>query len=138
MVKKKVDPTSGSLSTLIDPPISLTSCSEIASPSPVPPYFRVVEVSICENALKRRSCFSGGIPMPVSRTSNPRVSFPSASDCYKPDTDEDLAFFGELDGVADEVGDDLSQAKVIALDKGGHPALYLVEQFDAGLLRRGC
>jgi hypothetical protein len=35
--KKKVLPTPGSLSTLISPPIRLTSCLLMASPNPLPP-----------------------------------------------------------------------------------------------------
>ena len=34
------------------PPISSTSCAEIARPSPVPPYSRVVEASACSNGLE--------------------------------------------------------------------------------------
>ena len=42
---------------------------QIASPRPVPPYWRVVELSACENALNIRSSLSCGMPIPVSRTS---------------------------------------------------------------------
>ena len=44
-VNQKVEPWPGVLSTPIWPPISSTSCLEIASPNPVPPYLRVVEPS---------------------------------------------------------------------------------------------
>ena len=37
-------------STHIAPPISSTSCLDIASPNPVPPYLRVVEASACSIA----------------------------------------------------------------------------------------
>src|SRR5581483_10482159 len=67
-VNQKVLPCPGALSTPIAPPISSTSCLLITSPKPVPPYFRVVEASICENDLKSRSRRSSGMPMPVSRT----------------------------------------------------------------------
>ena len=51
----------GALSTPISPPISSTSCLEIARPSPVPPYLRVVEPSAWANgwnsrAARRRRC----------------------------------------------------------------------------------
>ena len=40
----------------------------MASPSPVPPYLRVVEVSAWLNASNSLPCCSGAMPMPVSRT----------------------------------------------------------------------
>ena len=40
------------LSTPISPPISVTICRQIASPKPVPPYFRVVNESAWLKALK--------------------------------------------------------------------------------------
>jgi hypothetical protein len=40
----------------------------IVSPSPLPPYFRVVEESACVNAPKIESALSRGIPIPVSLT----------------------------------------------------------------------
>src|SRR5262245_30899229 len=40
----------------------------MARPRPVPPYWRVVEASTCENDRKSRSTRSPGIPIPVSRT----------------------------------------------------------------------
>ena len=48
-------PRSGSLSTPISPPNSSTNCLEIASPSPVPPYLRVLEVSAWVNLSNTRS-----------------------------------------------------------------------------------
>ena len=69
-VNQKVLPCPGVLSTPIVPPIIVASRCEMASPSPVPPYFRVVEPSACENAWKRRPWTSGGMPMPVSVTAN--------------------------------------------------------------------
>ena len=51
-VKWNTLPAPGSLSTHRRPPIRDTSCTEIVSPRPVPPYLRVVDVSACENASK--------------------------------------------------------------------------------------
>ena len=45
VVKWNVLPWPASLTTQMRPPIRLTSCAEIANPSPVPPYLRVVELS---------------------------------------------------------------------------------------------
>src|SRR5262245_42277757 len=45
-----VDPRPTSLSTVISPPIISQNRLLIASPRPVPPYFRVVDASACENS----------------------------------------------------------------------------------------
>ena len=58
------EPLPTALSTPISPPIRLTICLQIARPSPVPPCFRVVDASSCENNLNRRSRRSSGMPMP--------------------------------------------------------------------------
>ena len=68
IVKEKVEPSPGTLSTHIVPPINSASRFEMARPRPVPPYIRVVEASTWLKDLKRRSIRSGGMPMPVSRT----------------------------------------------------------------------
>ena len=67
-VKWKSLPRPSSLSTQIRPPIIRTRRFEIVSPSPVPPYFRVVELSACANGSKINSRLFSGIPMPVSET----------------------------------------------------------------------
>src|SRR3954453_23267111 len=41
-----------------------------ASPAPLPPYLRLVPASACWKASKIIFCFSAGMPMPVSETSN--------------------------------------------------------------------
>ena len=73
MSKLKVVPRFSWLETLISPPISSTSCLEIGKPSPVPPYFRVVEVSACSNGAKILPRFSLAMPIPVSCTSIRRI-----------------------------------------------------------------
>lgn len=67
-MNQNVEPSPTQLVTPIDPPMSSTSCFEIARPSPVPPYFRVVEASAWLNFSKMEASFSGGIPMPLSLT----------------------------------------------------------------------
>ncbi len=47
-VHQKVEPCPGELVTPIWPRINSTSCLQMARPSPVPPYWRVVEASTCE------------------------------------------------------------------------------------------
>ena len=69
-VNPKVAPRPGSLSTASVPPMRWTSSRAMASPRPVPPWTRVVDVSACVNAVKSCACASGVMPIPVSRTSN--------------------------------------------------------------------
>jgi hypothetical protein len=57
---------SPALSTEIVPPCARTMAFEIASPSPRPPNFRVIELCPCSKALKTLSIFSGSIPIPES------------------------------------------------------------------------
>ena len=61
-------PFPGELTRRISPPSSREISRLIASPSPVPPYFRLVLPSACWNASKMICCLSGGMPMPVSLT----------------------------------------------------------------------
>ena len=68
MVNVNVEPSPSTLSARMCPPISSTNRILIARPRPVPPYFRVVDVSTCENGLNRFESLSAGIPMPVSFT----------------------------------------------------------------------
>ena len=63
-----VDPSPGILSTVTSPPIKRASFPVIASPSPVPPYRRVVDASAWEKAWNRSPTCSAVIPMPVSLT----------------------------------------------------------------------
>src|SRR5438034_1247696 len=67
-VKKKVDPLPSSLSTQMRPPCSSTSRFVILSPSPVPPYSRVIAASTWRNSAKTFSTSSLGMPIPVSVT----------------------------------------------------------------------
>ena len=62
-------PWPGSLSTQMRPPIIWTRRIEMVSPSPVPPYLRVVEESAWVKAQRSISVSPAGIPMPVSRDS---------------------------------------------------------------------
>ena len=64
----RVAPWPASLSSQMRPPIISTSSLATAKPSPVPPYFRLAELSACSKALKMRSRRSAGMPIPVSAT----------------------------------------------------------------------
>jgi hypothetical protein len=57
--------------------MSSVSCLQIASPSPVPPNLRVVELSAWLNRANSLERASSEMPMPVSRTSNRSSSAPS-------------------------------------------------------------
>ncbi len=59
-VKWKVVPLPTVLSYQIRPPIRPTNWDAMASPSPVPPNLRVVELSACEKAWKMVGPFSAG------------------------------------------------------------------------------
>ena len=69
-VNQNVEPSRGTLSTPISPPMSSTSCLLIASPRPVPPYRRVVEPSSWEKQSKIIDWLERLIPTPLSSTSN--------------------------------------------------------------------
>ena len=59
-----VDPSPGVLTTVMSPPSNWQNMRLMANPSPVPPYFLVVESSACENAWNRRPTCTGVIPIP--------------------------------------------------------------------------
>src|SRR2546426_629965 len=61
-------PWPASLSTHSRPCIISTRRVDIVRPNPVPPYLRVSEPSACAKASKITFRFSGGMPIPVSRT----------------------------------------------------------------------
>ncbi len=61
-------PLPGSLASEILPFISSHNCLHIASPSPVPPYSRVVDASTCEKGVNNCCCFASVMPIPESFT----------------------------------------------------------------------
>ena len=66
---QNVEPRPTSDTTSMRPPIRSTMRRQIARPSPVPPYRRVVEASAWLKEWNRRWRASSSMPMPVSRTS---------------------------------------------------------------------
>ena len=66
--KRNVLPRPGSDAALSSPPMIETSRREIASPRPVPPKRRVVEVSAWVNGSNSCARCSRSMPIPVSRT----------------------------------------------------------------------
>src|SRR5690606_40652274 len=67
-VNQNVEPLPSSLSRPILPPISSTSLLEMASPRPVPPYWRAVEASAWLKALNSDCCWARDRPTPESRS----------------------------------------------------------------------
>ena len=61
-----------------EPSINSARRRLIARPRPVPPYRREIDASTWLNDWKRRPIRSGGMPMPVSRTSTSIVHGPPA------------------------------------------------------------
>ncbi len=107
-VNQNVDPRPASLSTPIVPPISPASCRLMASPSPVPPYLRVVLASTWLNDWNSRSSRSGGMPMPVSVTAKRTPSAAAAG--VGRHGQRDRPGVGELHGVAEQVDQHLADA----------------------------
>src|SRR5262249_20909184 len=67
-VNRKVEPRLSADSTQIRPPCISTMRFAIARPRPVPPFFRVVELSACWNSSKIFAWSASEIPGPVSAT----------------------------------------------------------------------
>ena len=76
-MNQKVLPWPGRLLAPASPPIRRASWRTMARPRPVPPYWRLVELSACSKAVNSRGNTSGAMPMPVSWTSK-RSSAPAA------------------------------------------------------------
>ena len=75
-VKWNVLPRWTSLSTHRRPCMRSTSREAMASPRPLPPKRRVIEASACSKTSKMAFCFSGGMPIPVSRTAKCKSTSP--------------------------------------------------------------
>ena len=89
-VNQKVEPSPGADCSPTSPPISPASRLQMASPSPVPPYLRVVLASTWTKDWNRAVCRSGAMPMPVSlmrnSTSAPSWALKSSSTCAETTT----------------------------------------------------
>ena len=121
-VNLKVLPTSTSLSTSQSPPMSVTSSRLMERPRPAPSYFLEVEVSACSNGWKITSSLSAGIPSPVSAISN--LISVSVSFMNRGDANNHLADLCELNGVADQIDEDLAQSSRVT---NHHPRHGLID-----------
>ena len=119
--------------TPISPFIISTSRFEMASPSPVPPYLRVVDPSAWLNAWNRCRHPSSLIPMPVSCTVKRTVT--SKSHWRTDGTDDNLTTLRELDGIGDEVHQDLTQLSRIAAQGGQQIVVHQRHEFQSLALR---
>ena len=122
--------------TVMSPPSMAASRLEMARPSPEPPYCRVVELSAW---LKR----SNSLPIVSSRHADAGVDhFEAEQGAFRVvadelDRDVNAAGRRELDGVSDQVGEDLPEAEGIGLDGFGDGADVLDAQRESlGLGRR--
>ena len=73
IVSVNVLPAPGVEPTVMSPPNSAARRWLIASPSPVPPKRRVIELSACVNGWKSRPICSASIPMPLSSIEKERM-----------------------------------------------------------------
>ncbi len=101
-----------------------TSFRQIARPSPVPPYCRVVDWSACEKASKMVASLSGGMPMPVSFTAIARMPGRSATgpidSCTEPCSVNLSALLIRLPITCDSrTGSPVMLRGVVRVDNGG-------------------
>ena len=91
----------------------LDEADEIARPRPVPPYLRVVEPSAWANGSKIARCLSGDADAGVANR-EVQHGAPVGLRSRSFDAQDHLAALGELDGVADQVDEDLAQPARVA------------------------
>ena len=96
--------------------------AQMASPSPVPPYLRVVEESACEKVSKIRVASSSAMPMPVSDTSK-RTTTPIGRPAPPATPGRPPRPGGELHRVAGQVEQHLPEpGRVAAQRRSAGPA----------------
>ena len=123
-------PLPGELTRRISPPSSREISRLIASPSPVPPYLRLVLPSACWNASKMICCLSGEMPMPVSETemaSTGRARLRSSFSGFQPlcagsTRQRDPPLVRELERVGEQVLDHLLEPLRVGVDGPGQVA----------------
>ena len=93
----------------------LPGCRPVPGPAVC---FRVVEPSACSKGLNNRAAAAGSMPIPVSRTCHLQRQGVAGPSRAAPTTTTS-PWFGELDGVADQVDEDLPQARRIADQASG-------------------
>ena len=137
-VAVNVEPWPGALATRMSPPMARARRREMASPSPVPPWRRRTASSACSNSENSEGSVSAAMPMPVSSTamaiSRSSLSAAGLVLADLPTVTSTPPAIGELDGVAEQVGDDLAHAHLVAqqrtrqrrIDRPGDVDAFLV------------
>ena len=127
-------PWPGLLRTVISPPSISAIRLLIANPRPVPPKRRLAEPSTWENGSEQQAHLLlghadariGHVEYQLAVTLGIRV---------QPHHDLDAADLGELDGIADEVDQDLPQADRIGRDPLGNVSPDLKRQRQSLCIR---
>src|SRR3984893_15502345 len=96
----------------MSPPIIWQNLRLITRPRPVPPYFRVVDASACENSWNNLTICSGVMPMPVSAT---------AMVLPPPRMNRDGAALRELIRIAHEIEQRLPQPHRVGMQRPDRP-----------------
>jgi hypothetical protein len=97
-------------------------------PSPVPPYLRVVEVSR-EKGSKIELSFSRGIPIGVGDDEMDGVQLGVTG--FQFHLQGDLAFVDELDGITNQVEDDLTQPRGTSANGFRNVGGDMAKEFEA-------
>jgi len=106
----------------------------MVNPSPVPPYFLVVDESACENGAKIGSRFSLWIPIPVSDTVKVQDAIRRVAALHL-HLYGDLALLCEFDRVAHQVHNHLPQPRRISTHDLGYLWRHLTQQLQAFFVR---
>ena len=127
-------PATPVLSATSDPCMSSARRRLIARPRPVPPYRREIEASAWLNDWNSRAIRSGGMPMPgVADIDDEGPSVAARArgrQAVARDGQFDLARFGELDGVGQQVDDDLPEAALVADDRARQAVVDAVGELE--------
>jgi len=127
-VKWKVAPRPISLSAQMRPPSSRTKWEEMARPSPVPPCVRVVDTSACSKGSKGSKIVlelvvrdaDAGVPHGELDELLSSALFARGVVRHAPNLQRDRALRGELQGVPDQVDEQLAKANRIAAYQRGN------------------
>jgi hypothetical protein len=122
------------LSTLMSPPISSTSCLQIARPEAGAAVFAGgrgvgLHVGLEQVLLLFAAHADAGVAHIEAQGRSAALLLDAG------DADRHFAVFGELDGVAEQVDQHLAQAQRVAVEAVRHAWAEQVAEFDVALLR---
>ncbi len=101
----------------------------MVKPRPVPPYLRVVDESAWVKGEKIDSCFSAGMPMPVSATVN-RMTSRVVVFAFDFHLQRNLTVMRKFDRVTHQVENDLAQPSRISLYQFRHFGCDVTEKLQ--------